>query len=80
VHASRLTAAAFSVPTDDFDGLFASKPSIPPGTSGREREPQVEIAVFVVGLAFLAVASYFAGVNSRELELVRRPDIQRWSR
>jgi hypothetical protein len=40
----------------------------------------VEIAVFVLSLAFLAVASHFAGVDSRELDFVRRPDIQRWSR
>jgi hypothetical protein len=40
----------------------------------------VDIAVFVLSLAFLAVASYFAGVDSRELDLVRQPDIQRWSR
>jgi hypothetical protein len=40
----------------------------------------VEIAVFVLCLAFLAVASYFAGVDTRQLELVRQPDIQRWTR
>ena len=40
----------------------------------------MEIAVFVLSLAFFAVASYFAGVDSRQLELVRQPDIQRWSR
>jgi len=44
------------------------------------KEPQVEIAVFVLSLAFFAVASHFAGVDSRELELVREPDVQRWSR
>jgi hypothetical protein len=67
------------VPTDDFEGLLASKPSRPTNL-GRRKEPQVEIAVFVLSLAFLAVASHFAGVDSRELELVREPDVQRWSR
>jgi hypothetical protein len=36
----------------------------------------VEIAVFVLSLASLAVASYFAGVDSRELEVVRQPDVK----
>jgi hypothetical protein len=67
------------VPTDEFDGLLASKPSRPM-KSGRRKEPHVEIAAFVLSLAFLAVASHFAGVDSRELDLVRQPDIQRWSR
>jgi hypothetical protein len=40
----------------------------------------VEIAVFVLTLAFLALASFFAGIDSREVEIVRRPDVQRWSR
>jgi hypothetical protein len=44
------------------------------------KEPHVEIAVFVLSLGFFAVASYFAGVDSRELDLVRQPDIQRRSR
>jgi hypothetical protein len=40
----------------------------------------MEIQVFVLGLAFLATLSQFGGVDSRELEFVRRSDIQRWSR
>jgi hypothetical protein len=40
----------------------------------------VEIAVFVLSLAFLAFAAHFAGVDNRELDLVRQPDVQRWSR
>jgi hypothetical protein len=67
------------VPTDEFDGFPASKPSRPT-KSGHREEPHVEIAVFVLSLAFLAVASDLAGVDSRELDLVRQPDIQRWSR
>jgi len=45
-----------------------------------EGSHNVEIAVFVLSMAFLAVASYVAGVDTRQLELVRQPDIQRWSR
>jgi hypothetical protein len=83
VHASRLTTAdrggIFSLPTDDFDGLLASKPSGPKDDRSR-KEPHVEIAVFVLSLGFIAFASYFAGVDTRELDLVRQPDVQRWSR
>ena len=45
-----------------------------------EGSHNVEIAVFVLSMAFLAVASYVAGVDTRQLELVRQPDIQRWLR
>lgn len=40
----------------------------------------MEIMVFVLSLAFLAIASQFGGVDSRELEFARQPDIERWSR
>jgi hypothetical protein len=40
----------------------------------------VEIVVFVLALAALAGASTIFGVDSRQLELVRQPDISRWSR
>lgn len=40
----------------------------------------MEILVFVLSVAVLAIASQFGGVDSRDLEFVRQPDIQRWSR
>jgi hypothetical protein len=40
----------------------------------------MEIVVFVLALAILAAASTIFGVDSRQLEFVRQPDIARWSR
>jgi hypothetical protein len=40
----------------------------------------VEIVVFVLVLAALAAASNILGVDSRQLEVVREPDIARWTR
>jgi hypothetical protein len=40
----------------------------------------VEIIGFVLVLAALAGASIIFGVDSRQLEFVRRPDIARWTR
>ena len=40
----------------------------------------MEIIVFVLSLALLATLSQFGGVDSRELEFARQPDIQRLSR
>jgi hypothetical protein len=44
------------------------------------KEREMEIVVFVLTLAALAVASNVGGVDSRELELVRQPDIERWTK
>jgi hypothetical protein len=44
------------------------------------RSPKVEIVVFVLVLAALAAASNILGVDSRQLEVVREPDIARWTR
>ena len=40
----------------------------------------MEIIGFVITLATLAVASNIFGVDSRHLEVVRQPDVERWSR
>jgi len=40
----------------------------------------VEIVVFVIALAALAGASIRFGVDTRQLEFVRQPDIARWTR
>lgn len=40
----------------------------------------MEIIAFVFTLAALAAASIIFGVDSRQLEFVRQPDIARWSR
>ena len=40
----------------------------------------MEIVVFVLALAALAGASTIFGVDSGRLELVRQPDIARWTR
>jgi len=40
----------------------------------------MEIIAFVFTLAALAGASLIFGVDTRQLELVRQPDIARWSR
>jgi hypothetical protein len=50
------------------------------GTAVTEKEPQVEIVVFVLALTAIAGASTIFGVDSRQLEFVRQPDIARWSR
>ena len=50
------------------------------GTAVTEKEQQVEIIGFVLVLAALAGASIFFGVDSRQLEFVRQPDIARWTR
>jgi hypothetical protein len=45
-----------------------------------EKESHVEIVVFVLALAVLAGTSTIFGVDTRQLEFVRQPDIARWSR
>jgi hypothetical protein len=40
----------------------------------------MEIVVFVLSLAVFAVVAYRFGVDSRELEVVRQRDIERWSK
>jgi hypothetical protein len=40
----------------------------------------MEIIGFVLVLAALAGASIIFGADSRQLELVRQPDIARWTR
>jgi hypothetical protein len=50
------------------------------GQRSTEKEPEVEIIGFVLVLAVLAGASIVFGVDSRQLEVVRQPDIARWTR
>ena len=40
----------------------------------------MEIIGFALVLAALAVGSIIFGVDSRQLEIVRQPDITRWTR
>lgn len=40
----------------------------------------MEIIIFLLALAALAGASTIFGVDSRQLEFVRQPDIARWTR